>query len=117
MKVLLIFLSIWSCVFWDPLLQQEYVSEPAERAEKEFRTWLTTPKVQDVVQERKLAGSYLFTVILDAKGKVQTVFADENPEQNLVAQQNEVARLIRTFKCSIHLKNEQKIKFKPAFNL
>jgi hypothetical protein len=89
----------------------------AVQANQEFMAWLLSEPIQKVIQEKHLSGHYIFTVVLDAKGKVQTVYADENPDENIVARQNDMARLIRIFRSRIRLKQHGQVKFKPEFSV
>lgn len=82
-----------------------------------FDTWLASPAVQKQIAEKKLAGDYVYTVIVDYHGQVQTVYADDNAEDKVLARQNEMTRLLRTFRCAIKLNRQERVKFQSKFKV
>ena len=82
-----------------------------------FDTWLASPEVQKQIAEKKLGGDYVYTIIVDYRGQVQTVYADDNAEDKVMARQNEMTRLLRTFRCELKLNRNERVKFQPKFKV
>ena len=121
MRLLFALLALWSCSFWGtgvlPLADGDDLYLKKQQIETEFAIWLASSNIQKTIVEKQLAGNYAYTLVMDNKGRVQTVYADDNPDALVTGRQNEMTRLLRTFKTSVRLKRDERIKFTPTIKL
>ena len=93
------------------------LAEAGKQVQMEFDLWLAKPEVQKTISEQKLGGNYIYTMVIDHRGLVQTVYADDNAETINMTRQNEMTRLLRTFTSTIRLGPNERVRFQPKFKV